>query len=238
MVVSKSASIQRLPVAIVSDDRPAVDGLVRVLQRCPEILVSGVFADSWQAVRGSATLHPRVFIVDIERGTDQQGLEIGLRLRRSVPNAGIVLLTGRGDPQFLTSLPREATHGWAYLVKGLAGDSLTMERAVQGVASGLVNPTIVARMRPKRNGLLVGLSDREHEILGLVAQGYSNAGIANRLVLAEKSVENRLVEIYRKLDLEGSQSNHNPRVHAVLLFLQHSVLHDEPRQGQGQTDVR
>lgn len=228
-MISPARPAQRLPVAIVSNDQHAVEMLVRALQRCPDIVVSGVYADAWQATRAAAGTRPRVYIVDIEQGSDQQGLETGLQLRRRSPNVGIVLLTERGDPRFLASLPPEATEGWAYLIKRLAGDSLTMERAVQGVASGLVvvDPAIVARMRPKREGLLAALTDREHEILALVAQGLSNAGIAQRLVLAEKSVENRLVEIYRKLALEGGHADHNPRVQAVLLYLQHSVLqHD------------
>ncbi|GIW07003.1 MAG: putative two-component system response regulator, LuxR family protein [Dehalococcoidia bacterium] len=232
-MLSPAKLTQRLPVAIVSSDHRAVDQLLRALQRCADIVVVGVYADSWQASRGGGPLQPRVYIIDIEKGTDQQGLDIGLQLRRRSPNAGIVLLTAQGDPRFLTSLPPAATHGWAYLVKSLAGDSLTMERAVQSVASGLVvvDPSIVARMRPKRDGLLAALTEREQEILSLVAQGLSNAGIAQRLVLAEKSVENRLVEIYRKLELDGGHADHNPRVQAVLLYLQHSVLHhDSPAE--------
>jgi DNA-binding NarL/FixJ family response regulator len=232
-MISPTKALQRLPVAIVSSDQRAIDLLLRALQRCPDLVIVGVYADSWLASRSVGPLVPRVYIVDIEKGTDQQGLEIGLQLRRVSPNAGIVLLTDQGNPHFLTSLPPEATRGWAYLIKRLAGDSLTMERAVLTVASGLVvvDPAIVARMRPKRDGLLAALTEREQEILSLVAQGFSNAGIAQRLVLAEKSVENRLVEIYRKLALEGGQADHNPRVQAVLLYLQHSVLHhDSPSE--------
>jgi DNA-binding NarL/FixJ family response regulator len=223
---SSTRPFQRLPVAIVSDDKLATETLARALSRCSDIVVSGVYSDAWQASRAGIALQPRVVIVDIGANAEQQGVDIGVSLRRSFPNVGIVILTGRGDPHSLSSLPAEATRGWAFLLKAATYDPNWLERAIEGAASGLVvvDPSIVAKMRPRHEGALAALTAREHEILTLVAQGYSNSGIAQRLVLAEKSVENRLVEIYRKLDLEGGQADHNPRVQAVLTFLKHSVI--------------
>ncbi|MCS6802945.1 MAG: LuxR C-terminal-related transcriptional regulator [Dehalococcoidia bacterium] len=220
---------QRIPAAIASADTSATELIVRPLPRCSESAVSGVYADARHAARGSIA-PPRVEIVALEQGTDHEGIAIGLQLRRRAPDARIVLRTERGAPRFLAALPPEATAGWASLPKRLAGDGVTMERAVQSVASGLVviDPAIVARPQPKREGLLAALTEHERKPPSLAAQGLSNAGIAQDLLLAEKSVENRLVAIDRKLELESSPADHNPRVRTVSPALQYSAFPHNP----------
>ncbi|MCL6648638.1 MAG: response regulator transcription factor [Chloroflexi bacterium] len=221
----------RLLVAILSQQDVTASQLLRALDQAPSVAVGGVFPDLWSARRAGPP--PQVFLVDLAPETEPQQREIGLQIKQAMPGTGVVLVTARGDPNFLASLPPEATDGWGYLLRTTATESDTLERAIEGAASGLVvlDPQIVAQMRPRRFGRLAMLTEREHEILALLAQGYSNAGIAQRLVLAEKSIENRLVEIYRKLDLEGSHLN--PRVHAVLLFLQQCLPHQHSGPASG-----
>ncbi len=162
-------------------------------------------------------------MLDIDLGSRINGVQLGLMLRRHLPRLAIVLLSNHGDPEFVASLPEEVRGGWSYLLKKSVNDVDVLSRTISGAAMGLtvLDPQLVAgmRTRPKKQGMLSRLTPRQMDILELIAQGYSNAAIAERLVLAEKSVENQINLLYQQLEIDRSTSGVQPRVKAVLTYL-------------------
>jgi DNA-binding NarL/FixJ family response regulator len=215
-------------VAVVEDE-PLFRGLLeRHLAQHPRLEVVGAYADGPSALDGVPADRPDVVTLDIELPGRVDGIQVGVALRRALPGLGIVVLSNHADPRFLGALPREAISGWSYLLKKSVSDVGTLDRAVEGAAAGTVtlDPAIVAGMRPKAGGALSRLTTRQREIMGLVAQGLTNAAIAEQLVLAEKSVENQLTAIYGELgiDRRALDPSVHPRVSAVLAYLNDSRL--------------
>src|SRR5207244_2970729 len=137
-------------------------------------------------------LQPEVAVLDIELPGDMNGIQLGLSLRKRRSELGIVILSNHADPQYLAAVPRESIAGWSYLQKKSVRNIETLVRALEGAAMGLVvlDEEIVERSRGRGGGPLDRLSARQREVLGLIAEGYTNAAIAKKLVLSEKSVEN------------------------------------------------
>jgi DNA-binding NarL/FixJ family response regulator len=212
-------------VAIVEDE-PLYRGLLQQhLARHPRFEVVGAYADGAAALVGIPAVEADVVTLDIELPGGLDGIQAALSLRRQRPRLGIVILSNHADPRFLGTLPRDVTSGWSYLLKKSVSDVATLERAVESAAHGTVtlDPAIVAAMRPRAGAPLLRLTPRQREILGLVAQGLTNAAISQQLVLAEKSVENQLTAIYGELGIDRRESAAvHPRVSAVLAYLRDS----------------
>jgi DNA-binding NarL/FixJ family response regulator len=214
---------------VVVEDEPLYRGLLHHhLARHPRLEVVGAYADGAAALAGVPTDRPDVVTLDIELPGQVDGIQVGLALRARLPRLGIVILSNHADPRFLGALPKEAISGWSYLLKKSVSDIQTLDRAIEGAASGTVtiDPVIIAGMRPRAGGPLARLSPRQREIMDLVAQGLTNAAIAEKLVLAEKSVENQLTIIYAELGIDRRDlgPSVHPRVSAVLAYLEHSRL--------------
>ncbi|HEX6972223.1 MAG TPA: response regulator transcription factor, partial [Limnochordia bacterium] len=182
------------------------------------------FGDALPALESAPTLCPDVAIVDIQLGGGVNGLELGLRLREPLPELGVVLLSNHLDPALLTAIPDDEMRGWGYLLKRSVRDLATLERAVEGVFSGLVvlDPRLTHLSPPPAQGDLSRLSPHQLQVLELLAQGFSNAAIAQQLGATTKSVENQVSAIYRELDIDGTDRSTHPRVLAVLRYL-HAV---------------
>jgi DNA-binding NarL/FixJ family response regulator len=222
-------------VAIVEDE-PLYRGLLEQhLAQHPHFEVVGTFADGAAAVDGIAAAAADVVTLDIELPGAVDGIQTALTLRARDARLGIVILSNHADPRFLGALPREVTSGWSYLLKKSVSNVETLERAIAGAANGTVtlDPSIVAGMRPKPGRPTGHLTPRQLEILGLVAEGLSNAAIGDRLVLAEKSVENQLTAIYGELGIDRrATAEVHPRVRAVLAYLQDSRLASGSRRAR------
>ena len=209
-----------LRVAIVEDDALFRD-LLRVALDCsPRYQVIQVDADAETALATFPALRPDVAVLDIDLGAGPSGIQLGMLLREQLPEIGIVLLSNHWVPRFLADLPPDSMAGWCYLLKKSVSDVGALTRALEGAAAGLVvlDPHLVSGRR-SRESALGRLTDREREILDLIAQGYTNAAIAERLVLSERTIENRLNQLYRELGLDPAQREFNPRVRAALLYL-------------------
>ncbi len=137
---------------------------------------------------------------------------------------GIVILSSHRERQYLGMIAAEESSGGANLMKQSASDSGALARAIEGAASGLVvmDPTVVNSMKPRKGSLTAGLTPRQQEVLTMMAQGYNNAAIAEKLVLGTKSVENYINAIYQELNLSHSGPLH-PRVQAVLSYIRDSA---------------
>lgn len=212
----------KIRVIIVEDEGLFRDLLRLALTEQARLEVVGSFADGESALAAAPRLRPDVAMLDIElRGID--GIRTGMLLREKLQDIGIVLLSNHQDPAFLTSVPREKISGWSYLLKKSVSDIHSLRRAIEGAAAGFVvlDPQLVGGPTQWR-GKLSNLMPRQREILGLIAQGFTNAAIAERLFLAEKTVENQINLLYQLLEIDRTDATLQPRVKAVLIYLQES----------------
>jgi len=212
-------------VMLVEDEDLYRDLLRVVLSHQSRMDVIGSFADGESALREAEALAPQVAILDIELRGGMNGIQLGLALRRRLPGLGVVLLSNHGDPEFIASLPQEVIAGWSYLLKKSVSDVASLRRAIEGAVAGFVvlDPQLVIGLRPRRGSRHAGLTPRQREILALIAQGLTNSAIARELHLADKSVENQINAIYQQLGIDREDTSVQPRVKAVLIYLQESM---------------
>jgi DNA-binding NarL/FixJ family response regulator len=217
---------QKIKLVLVEDEGLFRDLLRIVLSQHPRFEVLGSYADADSALSAIPSLKPDVALLDIELPGSLNGIQLGLMLRRQMPEIGIVLLSNHSDPSFVSTLPVETLSGWSYLLKKSVSDAEALTRAIEGSAARLVvlDPQLVLGLRPREGGGLTKLTPRQREILSLIAQGFSNGAIAQRLVLAEKSIENQINLLYQQLGLDRSKTHLHPRVKAVLTYMQESQV--------------
>ena len=210
-------------VLIVEDEPLFSELLHRTLSAEPGLEILATANDAQAGVRLAEQVAPDVVLMDIELPGEMDGIEAALRIKKDRPQTGIVILSGHSDRRYVTSLPLEDSRGWAYLLKQSVPDLATLIRAIEGSKSGMVvlDPAVVAKLRPKSDSPLAKLTPRQREVLELLAQGYSNAAIARRLALSEKSVETYVNVIYQSLHLSNEPEIH-ARVRATIVYLQSS----------------
>ena len=168
---------------------------------------------------------PDLAIVDVRLppGFADEGLRAALEIRRRVPETAILVLSQYVEQSYARELLADGRGGTGYLLKDRVIDIPQFLDAVRRVAEGgtALDPEVVAQLFAVRRaaGPLERLTPREREVLGLMAEGRSNGGIAERLVLTVGAVEKHVASILQKLDLPPSDSDHR-RVLAVLAHLQ------------------
>ena len=210
-------------VLIVEDEVFFREMLQRTLAIEGDIEVVGTTDDGEKAVAFAELLKPDAVLMDIELNGDLDGVEAAVRIKREKPETGIVILSAHRDRRYVTSLPLYENPGWAYLLKQTVRDVETVVRAIQGSMNGtnMLDPSVVENLIPKAGSALARLTKRQQDVLELIAQGYNNAGIAERLSLAEKSVETYISVIYQELELSGAEDVH-ARVRATIRYLNDS----------------
>jgi DNA-binding NarL/FixJ family response regulator len=208
-------------VLVVEDEGLFRDMLQTALAAQPAIQVVAAVATGEEAVREAERVVPDVVLADIELGPGLNGIEAASRIRARHSDAGVVLLSAHRDKQYIASLPAGEARGWSYLLKSSVTDTATLVRAIEGAAAGLVvlDPALVDALRPRPRSPVDALSERQRQVLALMAKGYSNGGIAQELVLTEKTVENYVGGIFQALGLDRGEAVHQ-RVKAVLAFLE------------------
>jgi DNA-binding NarL/FixJ family response regulator len=218
--VSDTAPIR----VVVGEDEPLVrEGIVRVLEEAGcEVL--GVAADAEDLVRKAAAHHPDVVIADIQMPPDltDDGLRAAQRIRSSQPAVGVVVLSQFLEDRYALDLVGDRAQGVGYLLKDRVGDLALFIDAVRRVARGgsALDPEVVQRMvgRRREEGPLDELTPREREVLALMAEGRSNQGIADELIVTVAAVERHVTSIFGKLGLRQAAEDHR-RVLAVLQYL-------------------
>src|ERR1700716_3991103 len=180
--------------------------------------------DAEAFLRKALAHRPDVAVVDVQMppGHGDDGLQAALELRRQRPETGILVLSQYYEEQYAMDLIGESAEGVGYLLKERVGDVEAFTDAVARVAAGgsALDPEVVGRMlgRRRREGPLDELSPREREVLAHLAEGKSNQGIADALVVTTAAVEKHVTSIFHKLDLEASSTEHR-RVVAALTYL-------------------
>jgi len=213
---------------VIADDEVLLrEGLDRLLTEVGFDVV-GKAATPDQLHRHVELTHPDVAIVDIKMPpthTDE-GLVAAQEIRRSHPNVGVLVLSHYLESRYATRLLEQHPGGVGYLLKERVSDVAVLTDALRRIHEGecVLDPTIVARLikRPRPDGPLAELTDRERQVLALMAEGRSNQGICDRLVLSPKTVEAHVKHILAKLGLEESPDDHR-RVLAVLAYLRSSM---------------
>jgi len=187
---------------VIVDDHPVVrDGLSAMFARDPEFSVVGEASDGAEAVRLAEALQPDVILMDLRMGGMDGVTAIGELARRGVPARVLVLTTYDTDSHVLPAIEAGAT---GYLLKDAPRDELL--RAVRAAARGEValSPSVAARLmsRLRTPAPSTGpLSQRELEVLRLVAAGHTNREAAARLFITEATVKTHLLNIYAKLEV-------------------------------------
>ncbi len=213
-------------VVVVEDEALFRELLVTTLRSFEALEVVAAYPTGELALAALEQDLPDVALLDIELGEGETGVQTGLRMRRAYPEMGIVLLSNYDEPGVLMALPRGESYGWAYLLKKSVGTVATIIRAIEGTKDRLIvlDPHLVRALEPRQEGRVASLTPRQRDILRLLAQGYSNAGIARELVIAPKSVENYISHVYQALGIDASETIIHARVKATLVFLEESVL--------------
>jgi DNA-binding NarL/FixJ family response regulator len=210
---------------VIADDSVLLrEGLARLLaeagmETCAKV---GDGASLEQAVREH---QPDVALVDIRMPPTftHEGAQTATRLRAAWPDLGILLLSQSLESRYAADLARESPARFGYLLKDRVLDVATLVDAVERVANAgtVLDPEVVSHLLGRRHARdrLVTLSDRERDVLELMAQGRSNRAIANQLHINDKTVETHVSAIFTKLTLLPQPEDHR-RVLAVLSWLQ------------------
>jgi DNA-binding NarL/FixJ family response regulator len=201
---------ESIRILLVDDQRLMREGLRTLLELEADMLVAGEAADGQEALALFASLHPDVVLMDI-RMPIMDGVEATRRLRQEYPQARVIILTTFDDDAYVF----DGLHAGAlgYLLKDVSGEQLA--EAIRQVASGgaLIEPSVARkvlaefarlpqRLEPAGQAEPHALSERELEVLKLLAMGASNRQIASQLYLAEGTVKNYVSSILDKLGVE------------------------------------
>jgi DNA-binding NarL/FixJ family response regulator len=210
-------------VVVADDSMLTREGIVRLLRDAGiEVVAEAEDADALLRHVGSA--RPDVAIVDIRMPpthTDE-GLVAVRAIRADHPEVGALLLSQYVEPSYAMRLLEDQPERVGYLLKDRVQDIAVVVDALRRIADGetVIDPTIVSRLlgRRRREDPVERLTEREREVLGLIAEGMSNKAIAARLFVTERTVEAHVTQIFQKLELPESADQHR-RVLAVLAFL-------------------
>jgi len=210
--------------AVVADDSVLLrDGVVRLLQDAGIEVVAAV-GDADALVAAVASTHPDIALIDVRMPpthTDE-GIRAAIEIRRNHPTIAVLVLSQYVEERYASDLLTGNTAGVGYLLKDRVVDVDDFVLAVRRVAAGgsAVDVDVVRQLigRTARTTELDRLTPRELEVLELMAEGLSNSGIAERLVISLGAVEKHISNVFTKLGLEHETSAHR-RVLAVLTYL-------------------
>jgi DNA-binding NarL/FixJ family response regulator len=210
-------------VVLAEDSVLLREGVARILDEAGFEVV-GQAGNADELLLKVRSYSPDVAIVDIRMPpthTDE-GLRAAQEIREKHPTCGVLVLSQYVEATYAMELLAESAEGVGYLLKDRVSDVNEFADAVRRVGEGgsALDPTIVSQLvgRRRRDDPIDQLTPREREVLGLMAEGRSNSGIAEQLVVTERAVEKHVTSIFSKLRLPAASEDHR-RVLAVLAYL-------------------
>jgi DNA-binding NarL/FixJ family response regulator len=209
---------------VVGEDQLLIrEGVVRVLVEAGHEVV-GVAADAPDLLRKARAHKPDLVVTDIQMPPDStdDGIRAAKTIREELPEIGVLVLSQFLEARYALDLVGDSAAGVGYLLKDRVGDLTTFLEAVRRVAAGgsALDPEVIQRMvgKQRRSSAIDDLTPRERQVLSLMAEGRSNQGIADELIVTVAAVERHVTSIFAKLGLRTATEDHR-RVLAVLQYL-------------------
>lgn len=211
--------------AVIADDSVLMrEGITRILAEGAIDVVAGV-GDAPSLLGAIETYGPDVAIIDVRMPPTyiDEGLRAALEIRRKWPAVGLLVLSQFVEERYAAELLADNTEKVGYLLKDRISDVADFIEAVHRVAGGgtALDPQVVRQLvaRSRMADPIGRLTTRENEVLALMAEGRSNAAIAQTLVVSTRAVEKHVAGIFMKLDLPVDSDQHHRRVMAVVRYL-------------------
>lgn len=211
--------------AVIADDNVLLrEGITRLLAEDDIEVVAGV-GEAESLLSVVETHIPDLAVIDVRMppGFRDEGLRAAIEIRRRWPEVAVLVLSQFVEERYASELLAGDTRAMGYLLKDRVADVAQFSEAVQRVAAGgtALDPEVVRQIlaRSRQIDPLSRLTDREREVLALMAEGVSNSAIAGTLMLSAGAVEKRVASIFTKLDLPPDNEQQNRRVMAVLRYL-------------------
>jgi DNA-binding NarL/FixJ family response regulator len=222
---SVAESAQEIRVVVAEDILIVREGIQRVLATCADIEVVAAAGDLEALLTAVDEHRPHVVVTDIRMppSFSDEGIQAAARLREAAPEVGVVVLSQYAEPEYALTLLEHGSRRRAYLLKERISDPGQLAAAIREVAGGgsVVDPRVVELLvagTRRQPDPLADLTPREREVLEQIAEGKSNAGVAEALYLTERAVEKHINSIFAKLGLTAESAVHR-RVTAVLMYL-------------------
>lgn len=207
---------------VAEDERLLREAIVALLDGAGVEVVgqAGDVPETLEVVRATS---PDIAIIDVRMPpfTDENGLSAARTIRESMPQTAVMLLSSQITTVRLSDLIADSARGVGYLLKDRVGGADDFIESVRRVAAGgcVVDPEVVSQLlRPARTDPVDRLTERERQVLALIAEGHSNSAIGERLSLSPKTVETHIGHIFSTLGIPPEPSAHR-RVRAVLAYL-------------------
>jgi DNA-binding NarL/FixJ family response regulator len=211
-----------LRLVLAEDSVLLREGLVRLFDEAG-FETAAAYGNADDLMTDVEVLAPDLAVLDVRMPPTfrDEGVRAAIELRRRMPRLGVLLLSQYVESTYAQELLSAGTGGMGYLLKDRVSSLDELKDAVTRIAAGgtVLDPQVVSQLLGRRNDPLVTLTAREREVLQLMAEGRTNAGIAAKMFVGIGAVEKHVTSIFGKLGLEDSGSDHR-RVLAVLAWLQ------------------
>ena len=213
-------------VVLAEDNFLVREGVRRILESSDQVEVVASCGDLGEALGAIDDHRPDVVLTDIRMPPNRkdEGIQIARHCRTAHATTGVVLLSQYVEPSYVRVLLDQGTEGRGYLLKEHLADLDDLLVAITSVVRGgsAIDPKVVQSLVHARalddDARMERLSPRERQVLALIAEGRTNAAVAQQLVLSQHAVEKHINSIFSKLNLSGDQELH-PRVRATLMYL-------------------
>ncbi|WP_025273806.1 response regulator transcription factor [Haloglycomyces albus] len=208
---------------VIADDAVLIrTGIVKLLEEFGHEVVAAV-AEPTDLVNAIVHHRPDVSIVDVRMPPSfvDEGLRAALEVRESIPDSPVLILSQYVESSYAEQLVASPIGAVGYLLKERVIDVDDFMDALNRVATGgtVFDPEVIAQLMTRQGKPLEKLTHREREVLGLMAEGFSNQAIARKLVVSGGAVEKHIRNIFTKLELKEADNEQHRRVKAVLAFL-------------------